>query len=476
VRNQARFQRRPDWHRRGARILLTLCLVALLAACTPGGSSSSGSKGGQVVLKLSANAVKGGKNAHEAEWLQDWAIPAFEKQMSDQGKKVDVQYVGSGADDEDFKAKLALDLKTGGGPDVVNVDGPWVGEFVQAGYLKPLDELVGSEVDSWDGWAQMPKPVISIMEFEGKRYGVPEGTDGRVLFYNKSLFTKAGLSADWQPKSWDEILGAAKQLKAKLPGVTPLQINAGTSMGEATTAQGFLPLLAAAGKGIYDQQAGKWEAGSAVRDVLAFYQAVYSQGLGDPKLQQRADGRDRSFAEFADGKIAVLAEGDYFWRSVISPKDGLAPMKDRDKSVGYALIPAKQPGAGVNGQDFVSLSGGGGRTINPKTKSPKEAWQLTAFLASRQAVEELVKREQRLTARDDVNKSLLTDPLLEFIATKVLPITTTRPGLAVYPQVSQAVQEATEQVATGKADADKAAKDYAAKLGKVVGAGKVASG
>jgi multiple sugar transport system substrate-binding protein len=257
--------------------------------------------------------------------------------------------------------------------------------------------------------------------------------------------------------------------------VTPLQVNAGTSMGEATTAQGFLPLLAAAGKGIYDQQAGTWEAGSAVRDVLAFYQSVYREGLGDPKLQQRADGRDRSFAEFADGKIAVLAEGDYFWRSVISPKDGLAPMKDRDKSVGYALIPAKQPGAGVNGQDFVSLSGGGGRTINPRTKSPKEAWALTAFLASRQAVEELVKREQRLTARDDVNKSLLTDPLLKFIADKVLPITSTRPGVAVYPQVSQAVQEATEQVATGKADADKAAKDYAAKLGKVVGADKVAS-
>ena len=88
---------------------------------------------------------------------------------------------------------------------------------------------------------------------------------------------------------------------------------------------------------------------------------------------------------------------------------------------------------------------------------------------------DLVKREPRLTSRNDVNQSALKDPLLTFIAEKVLPITTTRPGVAVYPQVSQAIQEATEQVATGKADAARAAKDYAAKLGKVVGADKVSS-
>ena len=114
--------------------------------------------------------------------------------------------------------------------------------------------------------------------------------------------------------------------------------------------------------------------------------------------------------------------------------------------------------------------------INPNSKHAKEAWALIAFLASRPAVEELVMREPRLTSRNDVNQSALEDPLLIFIAEKVLPITTTRPGVAIYPQVSQAIQEATEQVATGKADSEKAAKDYAAKLGKVVGADKVSSG
>ena len=35
-------------------------------------------------------------------------------------------------------------------------------------------------------------------------------------------------------------------------------------------------------------------------------------------------------------------------------------MADRDEVVGWAKIPAREPGAGINGQDFVSMSGGSG--------------------------------------------------------------------------------------------------------------------
>ena len=464
---------RPPSPPRRAVAALALAFLVLAAACTPGGSDDNkSSSSGPVTLKLQANAVKGGKNATEASWIQDWVIPNFQKTMADQGKQVTVQYVGTGADDEDVKTQLALDLRTGGGPDVFTPDGPWVGEFAQAGFLKPLDQVVGPEVNDWDGWSQIPKPVAGIVEFEGKRYGIPVGTDGRVLFFNKKLFAKAGLPTDWQPKSWDEVLQAGRQLKAKLPGVTPLQINAGTAMGEATTAQGFIPLLYGTGKNLVDD--GKWLGDTPeTQAVLGFYSQLYGQGLGDPKLQLRADGRDRSFAQFADNKIAVLLEGDYFWRSVINPDGGLAPMKDRDQAVGWALIPARQPGGGLNGQDFVSLSGGAGRVINPNTKAPKEAWELLKFLNSKEALTNWVQREARITSRTDVNQANLKDPLLSFISEKVLPITATRPGSAAYPQVSLAIQTATENVVAGRSDAGKAAKQLGAAVAKAVGADNV---
>ena len=141
---------RPPSPPRRAVAVQAVAFLVLAAACTPGGSDDKGSSG-PVTLKLQANAVKGGKNATEASWLQDWVIPNFQKQMADQGRQVTVQYAGTGADDEDVKTQLALDLRTSGGPDVFSPDGPWVGEFAQAGFLKPLDEVVGSEVNDWDG-------------------------------------------------------------------------------------------------------------------------------------------------------------------------------------------------------------------------------------------------------------------------------------------------------------------------------------
>lgn len=49
-------------------------------------------------------------------------------------------------------------------------------------------------------------------------------------------------------------------------------------------------------------------------------------------------------------------------------------MADRDEVVGYAKIPAMKPGSGVNGQDFVSMSGGTGRVLNPNSANADLAW------------------------------------------------------------------------------------------------------
>ncbi|MFD0664140.1 extracellular solute-binding protein [Thermocatellispora tengchongensis] len=431
--------------------------------------AEEGSGDGAVTLTITANAISGGKNSATADWIKNWVIPRFEETQKAAGRNVHVLFQPNGVDDEQYKTKVALDLKSRGGADVIDLDGIWIGEFAQAGYLKPLTEVAGAAVDAWEGWEQIPQAVQGLGVFEGKKYALPVGTDGRVLYYNKDLFRRAGLPQDWQPESWREILDAGTALK-RLPGVTPIQINAGTAMGEATTMQGALPLLAGAGAEVYS--GGRWLGGSqAVRDVLGFYRQIYGGGLGDPRLQQEAKGRDKSFAEFAEGKIGILAEGDYFWRSVIAPEAGVAPMKDRDAKVGYALIPAREPGAGIRGQDFVSMSGGSARVLNPFSGNPGPAWELLSFMHSAEATEaELTMAgEARITARADVNDKMLAgDPMLSFVSEKVLPLTAYRPPLAVYPQVSAALQEATADVVAGRTP-EEAAAAYQEKVIRIAG-------
>jgi multiple sugar transport system substrate-binding protein len=463
-----------------ARRTLALTAVATMALAGCLGQQQESDTGRNadakdVTLTITANAVAGGKNDLTAKWFTDWVIPEFTKEQKAKGVNVTVKFDGVGVDDGEYKAKIALDFNTDIGGDVVEVDGIWLGEFAQGGQVRPLDDVVGKDaVDAWDGWRQIPDAVQALDEFEGKRYGIPVGTDGRVIFFNKKLFAQVGLPEDWQPTSWDEITAAAVSLK-QLPGVTPIQLNAGTAMTEATTMQGVLPLLAGTGAEIH--QDGKWQgATKEVKEVLDLYQQVYRGGLGDPLLAQEAKGRDKSFELFAQNKIGMLFESDYFWRSVVDPTVGVAKMADRDTAVGWAKIPAMAPGSGVDGQDFVSMSGGSIRVINPKTKYPQQAWELLAFMNSAEATKARLGDTAQVTQRQDVNAEVLkNDPMLSFIAEEVLPITRYRPGLADYPKVSTALQQATADIIAGKS-ADEAAASYQDALIEAVGEDNVARG
>ncbi|MES9541813.1 MULTISPECIES: extracellular solute-binding protein [unclassified Actinomadura] len=460
-----------DFSRRRIGAAAALVLAGAALAGCGGGSSADPDRGKDAKsfsLTITRNAIEGGKNTEEAEWITRTVIPKFVAAQKAKGVTAKVTFRGQGVDDEAYKTKLALDLKSRSGADIMDIDGIWVGEFAQAGYLLPLKKAVGAPADAWDGWSKIPGSVQRLAMFDGERYGVPPATDGRVIFFNKELFGQAGLPADWQPKSWQDVLAAGRALK-RLPGVTPIQLNAGTAMGEATSMQGALPLLAGAGAEIYAD--GKWTGGGeALKQVLGLYAQVYGrEGLGDPKLQQEAKGRDKSFEEFAAGKIGILFEGDYFWRDVLNPKTGVAKMKTRDQDVGYALIPALSPGRGLRGQSFVSMSGGAVTVLNPNTKYPQQAFELLAFMNSPEMVKARTAGTPEITSRTDVNKEILAgDPFLTFVSEKVLPVTSYRPGLSAYPQVSTALQEATASVVSGKSP-DQAAAEYTKKLEGIVG-------
>ncbi|MBP2473651.1 multiple sugar transport system substrate-binding protein [Crossiella equi] len=461
--------------RRMATPVVVVALLGLLAGCLGVPQRTEPSRNADATefsLTVTMNAVPGGKNSARAQWVDEWVIPRFVEAQRAKGRKATVRFQGNGAGDEDYKTKVALDLKTGAGADLISVDGIWVGEFAEAGQLRPLDEMFGGDkVAAWDGWTQIPQAVQGLGSFQGQRYGVPEGTDGRVLFFNKKLFAQAGLPQDWQPRGWTDVLDAAAALRA-LPGVTPLQLNAGTAMGEATTMQGVLPLLESAGEPLYRD--GKWYAGPALGEVLDLYAKVYRERLGDPLLQQEAKGRDKSFALFAENKLGILLESDYLWRGVVEPTKGVARMADRDTAVGWAMIPARAPGVG--GRDFVSMSGGGVLVPNPSSRYPQQAWELLQFMSSAEAVKAKLGGAAQITQRTDVNNEVLAgDPLLSFVAKRVLAVTHYRPGIAGYPRVSAALQQATADVVAGRSAAQALAA-YRAALAKIVGEANVDAG
>jgi multiple sugar transport system substrate-binding protein len=433
-------------------------------------------------VSISANAVIGGKNTATANWIINYVVPQFELSNAEKGKQVEVSFRPSGIDDNQFKTQLALDLASKRGPDVMALDGFWVSEFAEAGYIKPLDSLVSAKaVNAWEGWKQIPASIQGVMSYGGKRYGIPQGTDARIIYFNKKLFADAGLPTNWQPKSWAELLSAAKTIKTKTPSVLPLQVNAGDGMGEATAMQGFLNLLGGAGSLIYDTKTKKWTGNTkSVRDMLGFYDSVYNKdkvGNSDWQLLAGENGRNQSFKAFAEGKLAMMIEGDYFWRSVINPESGNFKMADRNTNVGFANIPAQTPKSGVNGQSFMTMSGGSGYALNPNSANKSVAWELLKFINGKGPISAAmaIGGAVRISQRSDVNSVVLkSDPCLKFVFEKAIPNTFFRPASVNYNAVSVLLQKATTSIVQGKSVAETAAA-YESALKDLVGAANVAS-
>lgn len=421
---------------------------------------------------VTVNILAGG---NELKWITETIKPAFEKKMADAGTPVVVNPIDN-SNISDAKQQIALDLNAKQGPDVFSFDGFWLPEFVDAGLLKPLDELVGADAMSWEGWSQMPESIKTILQYNGKTYGIPRGTDARVIWYNKDIIEKAGYPRDtFQPTSWAELLDAARKIKETSPDVTPFQLNAGTAMGEASTLQGYTMAILGAGEHVYDFEQKKWIVSSpAILDTLNLYNTIYNtDGLGDTRWQLVKNGRDLSFQAFSEGKVAMLVEGDYLWRSILIPKGGDFPMADRDAKVGFAKMPAEEPGKGYRGQDFVTASGGTGFVINPNSTVAKESWALLTFMYSKEQLLELQKLEPRIRARLDV--PVTGDDVMSKMVTDVLPLTVIRPQLPLYGKVSEQIQLMTERVVSGEMTPEQAMEAYATAVTEIVGADNVIS-
>lgn len=423
-------------------------------------------------LNIIIRGVEDGVNHDMVMWITEDVIPAFEERMAEEGRDVQVGLIQFGGSDEALEQQIALDMSVGEGPDIMAFDGFWIPDFVEAGYLEPLDEIAGEEIWDWDGWDVIPEDLRNIMGFDGEIYGLGAGTDVRKIYYRTDIFEDAGIDTPWQPESWSDIVDTARTLKDE--GVPyPLQLNAGTAMGEATTMQGYLMALLGAGEHMYDFDNNRWYGETdAILDTLNFYEQIYvEEELGSSSIQLASTGRDQSFEAFREGEIAMLVEGDWFWRSVVAPGSEWEPSGGRDEVVGWAKMPAMEPGAGYNGNDFVSVSGGTGFTVNPNTSHPELAWELLAFMHGYDMQMEYQDHQPRMTVREDV--PVEGDEVMSSMAEELLQYSTVRPQLPEYAEVSIAAQRMTERVVNEEMSPQEAMEAYAEDLEEIVGSDKV---
>ncbi|MGW1077105.1 extracellular solute-binding protein [Streptomyces sp. NPDC002537] len=428
-------------------VFLALVTLAPLTACGSGGSHDSDT------VTIAYQRTTDNKTR-----IMDTYLAEVQRQFAHDHPGKKLRLIPVQAAQADYYSKVQQMMRSAKtAPDIVREDTFVINSDIKAGYLRPLDDKLAG----WRDWARFADTAKAAARAEdGKTYGVPDGTDTRGLWYNKDLFAKAGLPTDWHPRTWADVLDAARKVKRVLPGVTPLNVYTGKGPGEAATMQGFEMLLYGTGKDpLYDSGSKKWVAGSqGFKDALEFVRTVYAEKLGPDPSDALDPNVDSHVATewLPSGKLAIDLDGNWLGKNWL-PTGG-RPWPQWARTMGQAPFPTQNgaaPGA-------VSLSGGWTWAISAKSGNADLAWQAIETLQTKDNAVKWDVRDAQIAVRDDVaaDRTYLTSmPGIDFF-TGLVKNTFYRPALTVYPQVSSAIRDAMESVTTGDATAAQAARRY----------------
>ena len=100
-----------------------------------------------------------------------------------------------------------------GSYDAIWVDSLWMKEYVEAGNLLPIDDLVKSAGVDLSIYA---KGLLDGCYFNGKLYGLPTFAQTLILTYDSEAFAKAGVKV---PTNSDELVEAARRFKQLGSGI-----------------------------------------------------------------------------------------------------------------------------------------------------------------------------------------------------------------------------------------------------------------
>jgi multiple sugar transport system substrate-binding protein len=441
------------------RLIAGLAAVTI-AALGLAGCSSSGSANGHTTIKI---AYQKFGSFQQLDAQMKTTKTAFEKKYPN----VTVDLVPIQAQENDYYTKLALMNKAAStAPDVMYEDTFLIKADAQAGYLLPLD----SYVKKWADWSQFYDNAKQAGQgVDGKLYGIPMGTDTRALWYNKDIFKKVGLPVPWKPKTWNDVLDAAKTIKQKDPSVIPFHMYSGKPQGEASTMQGFEMLLYGAdGAGNTLYKNGKWVTGSKqFTQSLQFVKDVYQGGLG-PTPQQELDpnvGTTVADTWLPQGKLAIDLDGS--WQSGTWLKTGTAPWSQWSTVMGTAPMPTQNG----QGKGYNSMSGGWTLAVGAKTKSAQASFNFISMFLNKSGSLKYDIQNSQIAVRKDVAEDPSYDasnPTFKFFSGLVAG-TNYRPATSDYSQVSNAIQVAMESVMTGQQTPAQATQAYDQALISAVG-------
>ena len=354
---------------RPIRLSLALGVVGslVLAACGSTGTGTGGATNESDVTGTLRAANWGGNPTEES------LVKKYEADFHAKYPKITVTQEEIPTNFED---KIKTEMSANSEPDAMYVSTKLMNFAAPAGRLLDLGPLM-------DKWSVNKDDYVSTLmtpwQLDGKQYALPKDFGDLVLFYNKSMFSAAGLQP---PASWDDVKTDAKKLTSG--GVKGISLPADSARFDAFLfAYGGNVLSSDGKKSAFNDQKGQ--------DALAFYSSFqlqdHSSDLPD-KLGATWPGD-----AFGKQKAAMVIEGGWL----------IPYMHDTYPAVQYGSVelpkgPAKQS----------SLLFTNGWGCSAKTKNPDACMLFVKYMTGKVVQQQVLQSGFALPSRKD----LASDPAI----------------------------------------------------------------
>ena len=354
---------------RSMRLGLALAEVGsvLLAACG-GGNNAGGGATNEADVTGTIRAANWGGNPTENSLVKKYEADFMAKYPKIKVTQEEIP--------DHFEDKIKTEMSANNEPDAMYVSTALMNFAAPNGRLLDLNPLMSKWGVSAD---EFIPTLMTPWQLSGKQYALPKDFGDLVLFYNKSMFSAAGLQA---PTSWDDVKSAAKTLtKGSVKG---LSLPADAARFDAFLfGYGGQVLSSDKTKAVFNDQ--------KAQDALTFYSSFQLQ-------DKSSDLPDKLGATwpgdaFGKQKAAMVIEGGWL----------IPYMHDTYPSVSYGSI--KLPKFPVKESSLLFTNGWG---CSAKTKNQDACMLFVKYMTGKVVQQQVLQSGFALPSRKDLG----TDPAI----------------------------------------------------------------
>ena len=330
---------------------------------------------------------------------------------------------------EELMKQYTIGVVSGELPDCGMVDNPDHASYASMGVFEDITDLY----NSWDE-ADFMEGSINSCYYDDKLYGLPWGNNCLGLFYNKSMLEEAGVEV---PTTWSELEAACEKLTTDT--CKGLAISA---IGNEEGTFQYMPWLLSAGGSVDNLTSDE------SKESMTYLKDLMDKGY----ISKECINWTQADAEkqFASGQAAMMINGPWQFSGLSDD----AP----DLEYGVAKVPKADDG------DYASVLGGENVAIC-KGANVEASWKFLTWITSKEESAKICEAIGRYSPRADVDvQEMYKDDPLNATFAEILPTAESRGPSPVWPEISEAIYSAEQEVLSGQKDVDTAMSDAQAKI------------